>query len=62
MTEDQKPNGVDAKLDLEAYFARVGYTGALDPSLKTLEGLHLAHALSIPFENLDVLLGRHVAR
>jgi N-hydroxyarylamine O-acetyltransferase len=48
-------------VDLEAYLARTGYTGRLDPSLATLQGLHLAHATSIPFENLDILLGREIS-
>ncbi len=43
--------------DLDAYLTRVGYHGPRHPSLATLEGLHLAHATSIPFENLDILLG-----
>jgi N-hydroxyarylamine O-acetyltransferase len=47
-------------IDLEAYLARVEYQGALDPTLEVLEGLHLAHATHIPFENLDILLGRSI--
>ena len=47
-------------LDLDAYFARVGYRGPRHASLETLEALHLAHATSIPFENLDILLGRGI--
>jgi len=49
-----------SELDLEAYLARIGYDGPLDPSIDTLRGLHLAHGLSIPFENLDILLGRRI--
>ena len=30
----------------------------MDPTLNTLQALHLAHATHIPFENLDVLWGR----
>jgi N-hydroxyarylamine O-acetyltransferase len=45
-------------LDLDAYFARVGYEGPAEPTLETLRALHLAHPLAIPFENLDILLGR----
>lgn len=48
-------------MDLTAYLARVGYTGPREPTLDTLRGLVLAHACSIPFENLDVLLGRGVS-
>lgn len=42
--------------DLDAYLARIRYTGPRTPTLETLAGIHLAHVLSIPFENLDPLL------
>jgi N-hydroxyarylamine O-acetyltransferase len=42
---------------LARYFARVGYHGDTTPSLATLRGLHRAHLLSIPYENLDIHLG-----
>ena len=45
---------------LAAYLARIGHAGPVDPSLDTLQALHYAHATHIPFENLDVLLGRGV--
>ena len=47
-------------IDLDAYFRRIGYAGPQTPSLETLEALHLAHATSIPFENLDILMGRGI--
>ncbi len=47
-------------LDLAAYFERIGWDGATDVGLDTLSRLVLAHMRSIPFENLDVLLGRPV--
>jgi N-hydroxyarylamine O-acetyltransferase len=43
---------------LDAYLARIGHAGPLDADLATLTALHRAHVLSIPFENLDVQLGR----
>jgi N-hydroxyarylamine O-acetyltransferase len=46
--------------DLEAYLARLGHQPAGDGSIETLRGLHRAHALAIPFENLDILLGRPI--
>jgi N-hydroxyarylamine O-acetyltransferase len=55
MTTDATPT-----LDLDAYLARTGYAGPLTPWRATLEGLHLAHATHIPFENVDVLLGRPI--
>jgi N-hydroxyarylamine O-acetyltransferase len=45
-------------IDLDAYFRRIGYTGPRTPVLDTLRAIHLQHALSIPFENLDPLLQR----
>jgi N-hydroxyarylamine O-acetyltransferase len=47
-------------LDLEAYFERIGYTGVRSPTFEALNGLHLAHATTIPFENLDIQLGRPI--
>ncbi len=47
-------------LDLDAYLARTGYAGPLTPTRAVFETLHLAHATHIPFENLDVLLGRPI--
>jgi N-hydroxyarylamine O-acetyltransferase len=49
-----------AAIDLEAYFRRIGYTGARTSTLDTLRELHLRHAEAIPFENLNCLLGRPV--
>jgi N-hydroxyarylamine O-acetyltransferase len=48
-------------VDLDLYLARIGYAGPRDPSLATLKRLHIAHATSIPFENLDILLGREIS-
>ena len=47
-------------MDLKTYADRVGYTGEFAPTLDTLRRLHYAHATHIPFENLDVLLGRPI--
>lgn len=44
-------------LDLDAYFARIGYDGARTPTLETLNHIVHAHIQAIPFENLDVLRG-----
>ena len=45
---------------LERYFARVGYLGPRTPSLEALHALTAAHSRGIPFENLDVLLGKGI--
>jgi N-hydroxyarylamine O-acetyltransferase len=47
-------------IDLDAYFARIGYAGARTPDLATLRAIHALHPAAIPFENLDPLLGRPV--
>jgi N-hydroxyarylamine O-acetyltransferase len=47
-------------IDLDRYFARVGYDGPRDNSLATLQRLHELHPQAIPFENLDPLLKRPV--
>lgn len=47
-------------MDLDAYFRRIGYDGPRQPTLRCLEGLHFAHATRIPFENLDIQLGRPI--
>jgi N-hydroxyarylamine O-acetyltransferase len=49
-----------APLDLDAYLRRVDYRGDLAPTRATLAALHRAHATHIPFENLDILLGRPI--
>lgn len=45
---------------LSGYFERIGYTGEPRTDLATLEKLHFAHPLAIPFENVSTLLGEPV--
>jgi N-hydroxyarylamine O-acetyltransferase len=45
-------------MDVDAYLERIAYTGPLDPTAETLAGLHRAHMLTVPFENLDLHVGR----
>jgi N-hydroxyarylamine O-acetyltransferase len=49
-----------APLDLDAYLRRIGCAGPLSPTRAVLETLHLAHATQVPFENLDIHLGRPI--
>lgn len=49
------------KVNLNAYFERIGFAGSIAPSLATLEMLHELHPAAIPFENLSPLLGLPVA-
>ncbi|MFO7287996.1 MAG: arylamine N-acetyltransferase [Gammaproteobacteria bacterium] len=44
------------RVDLVAYAERLGFSGALEPSLETLRTLHRLHPAAIPFENLTTLL------
>lgn len=48
-------------IDLEAYFSRIGYTGSREPNLETLQALQSLHPAKIPFEAIDVLLGRGIS-
>jgi N-hydroxyarylamine O-acetyltransferase len=45
-------------MHLRDYFERVGWSGAAEPTLDTLGALLRAHIFSVPFENLDVQLGK----
>ena len=45
-------------IDLDAYFARIGYAGPREATLSTLRVLCERHPKAIPFENLDPLTGR----
>jgi N-hydroxyarylamine O-acetyltransferase len=53
--------GTAAMIDLDSYFARIGYAGVREPTLAVLKAIHVLHPAAIPFENLDPLLGRPVA-
>lgn len=46
--------------DLDQYFERIGFDGEAKADIATLRALHRAHALAIPYENLDVYLERPV--
>lgn len=43
---------------LEQYLQRIGYRGSLEPSPANLRALHRAHIEAIPYENLDIHLGK----
>ncbi len=47
-------------IDASAYLERIGYQGDLTPTAETLSALHLAHQRAVPFENLDIHLGRPI--
>jgi N-hydroxyarylamine O-acetyltransferase len=47
-------------IDLDAYFRRIGYQGPRAPTLNVLRAIHARHPAAIPYEGIDVLLGRPV--
>jgi N-hydroxyarylamine O-acetyltransferase len=47
-------------VNIDTYLSRIGYTGSTTATLETLRDLHLAHLLAVPFENLDIHLGRAI--
>ncbi|MGH8278916.1 MAG: arylamine N-acetyltransferase family protein [Gammaproteobacteria bacterium] len=51
---------MNSSIDLDRYFERIGYRGPQQPTLELLHAITAAHAQSIPFENLDVLLERPI--
>jgi N-hydroxyarylamine O-acetyltransferase len=46
--------------DVGAYLERIGLDGGLEPGAAALRELHRAHLLAVPFENLDIHLGRRI--
>lgn len=48
-------------INLDSYLARIGYSGARQPNLETLQTLHALHPAAITFENLDPLMKRPVS-
>lgn len=46
--------------NLDGYLARIGWDGPREPTRATLESVLRAHMTMVPFENLDVLLGRGI--
>jgi N-hydroxyarylamine O-acetyltransferase len=47
-------------MDVNAYLERIGYRGRLAPTAETLRRLHVAHLLTVPFENLSIHAGEPV--
>jgi len=58
--EQQSAGRARSLVDLDAYFARIGYRGPRTPTLATLRALHELHPAAIAFEAMDVLLGRGI--
>ena len=47
-------------MNVPAYLDRIRYEGPLTPSKEVLHSLHRAHMFAVPFENLDIGLGRQI--
>ena len=47
-------------MQLDAYLGRIRYNGPRTPTAETLRILHRQHMLTVPFENLDISLGRKI--
>lgn len=47
-------------MDIRSYLERIGYDRAVRLDVDTLFGLHRTHLLSVPFENLDIHLGKPI--
>lgn len=45
---------------MHPYLQRIGYEGPIAPVPAVLRALHRAHLLAVPFENLDIHLGRPI--
>jgi N-hydroxyarylamine O-acetyltransferase len=53
------PTG-SAGFDLAGYLTRIGHGAATEADFGTLHAVHSAHAAAIPFDNLDIQLGRPI--
>jgi N-hydroxyarylamine O-acetyltransferase len=60
LVQQSGSHGALPLVDLDAYFARIGYDGPRTPTLSTLRALHELHPAAIAFEAMDVLLGRGI--
>ena len=47
-------------MEIDPYLRRVGYFGEIEPTETTLRSLHRAHMFAVPFENLDISVGRKI--
>ncbi len=47
-------------MNIQAYLDRIGYLGTAEPTAENLKKLQRAHLTSVPYENIDILLGRRI--
>ena len=48
-------------MDIPLYLHRIQYDGSLEPNSTTLRRIQVAHLRTVPFENLDIPLGRPIS-
>jgi len=48
-------------VDAPGFLERIQYRGSREPTAAVLRDLHLAHLYAVPFENLDIHLGRPIS-
>ena len=51
----------DNELSVKAYLDRINYKGPTDLNIKTLSAIQEAHLQTVPYENLDILAGKHIS-
>ena len=54
------PSCIGMSVNVPAYLERIGYSGLVSPTVDTLRGVHHAHMLAVPFENLDIWRKRKI--
>jgi N-hydroxyarylamine O-acetyltransferase len=47
-------------MNVDSYLARIGFSGPTARNAETLRALHVSHMRTVPFENLDIWLGRPI--
>ena len=61
MKKQQSKTGIATREgDVKSYLNRIGYNGSRRPTISVLRRLHHLHLLQVPFENLDIRLGRPI--
>jgi arylamine N-acetyltransferase len=57
---NRKHHPTGSMLNVPAYLRRINYAGTAAPTPETLREVHRAHLFAVPFENLDIHIGRKI--
>ncbi len=49
-------------MDVDGYLRRIGFRGAVAPTLECLTQIHRQQAFTVPYDTIDIMLGRTVDR